>query len=90
MRSLAFIKLLAALYEHHSRPKELIIRYDLPGRLRSLCVPGAGAGVNGGGGALRGGAPGAHASWGETEAAAAAGVQAAAEKLLSGMRLNKI
>ena len=101
VRSLAFVRLLAALYDHHSRPKELIVRYDLAGRLRHLCaVAPAGGGSTGG---ARGGGEGENMTEREEdeedeedeeeedeEAAAAAALQAAAAKLLSGMRLNKL
>lgn len=89
VRLLAFIKLLAALHEHHSRPKELIIRYDLPGRLRSLCTV-AGGSLSSSGAATRTSNGGGLDGQTVREAAAASAVQEAAEKLLSGMRLNKI
>jgi hypothetical protein len=58
--------------------EELIIRYDLPGRLRSLCVVGGGGGGGAGGTSSSSVtkilARTGQAGWGEEEAAAAVGV----------------
>lgn len=86
-QSLAVVKLLGALYEHHSRPKELVIGYDLPGRLRSLIARGGSSDKVG---TRRDGLGyGVEGEEADVEEAAAASVVAIAEKLLSGMRLNK-